>query len=420
MRFAAATKFAFAVVVLTAGLAAPPPAAAQEQGPVVFPEEWFDRGRTRTQISMEGRPAPRLFLDDWVNGDPVAANALGGKIVVVAALRGAGNFSRPSVLTLNGVQQKYADEDVIVVGAVTGSSGKNLMEEVAREYGAIFPMGRDEGNRFYRTWRIESTPSFFVIDRRGVVRAVDLIEDRIDAAVELLLTEQPGPKTLTAELMGRVRAALGRVPGWERPVAAERRQRFAEMEGVAAPATDVGRWFNAGSIRDGRRLPQNTALICVGFWSPGDDAAVEKLNALHERYADAGLVVIGVAETGTTADLVKAMREQDVKFPVCMDRDATADSVGSTARLFGVEETPAFYLQSPVGLLVAADVDPNKIEQAAGQVLAELTGATPPPAGQAEAEAGEEPEEPAEVSPPAEEKPADPDPFGGSGFGQPR
>lgn len=65
------------------------------------------------------------------------------------------------------------------------------MGTLADELGMSFPTAADEDDKTAMAYKVQWWPFYVLIDREGIVRAAGLRPDKIDDAVELLLTEQP-------------------------------------------------------------------------------------------------------------------------------------------------------------------------------------------------------------------------------------
>jgi hypothetical protein len=124
--------------------------------------------------------------------------------------------------------------------------------------------------------------------------------------------------------------------------------------GQDIPAVDFPpgcKWLNAPFVRIDKLLGRHAVLI--EFW---DFARINSLRTLpykkawHERYADAGLAVVGVHSPGYSfgrdpVNVAQAVEQLEVPYPVCLDPDY------EVWRAYGVRGWPARYLFDRRGLL---------------------------------------------------------------------
>src|SRR5690606_2327173 len=90
----------------------------------------------------------------------------------------------------NTIMEKYADQGVMMIG-ICSSNGQEKMNEVLKEKGVKFPVAKDPTKESSEAWDVKWWPTYSVVDRKGVVRAVGLRPDFVDDMVEKLLAEQP-------------------------------------------------------------------------------------------------------------------------------------------------------------------------------------------------------------------------------------
>lgn len=112
-----------------------------------------------------------------------------------------------------------------------------------------------------------------------------------------------------------------------------------------APLLDVSRWFNGTGPTGGEHAAGKVVLL--DFWGQWCGPCVRKLprvQELHDKYKDRGLVVVGVHTPDGSEKLADFLDRQKVTFPVALD-------TGRTAERFGVEAWPTYYLIDKVGLL---------------------------------------------------------------------
>lgn len=104
-----------------------------------------------------------------------------------------------------------------------------------------------------------------------------------------------------------------------------------------------------------------------------------KLEKLHARYEDQGLVLIGIHTTNGGEKMAEFVKEQKISYPVAIDVKQKTKSA------FRVDSFPDYYVIGRAGKLRVADLANGDLEKAIKMMLAEKA-----------------PEKPAEKSPPAD------------------
>jgi len=121
---------------------------------------------------LVGKPAPDFTVAAVVNGKgKVSLGSLQGKVVLLDFW---GTFCEPckkSFPKLQDLYTKYGDSGLRVLGVSEDEADdKDKIPEFASNYGAKFTLGWDRDKNVARSYKPETMPSSFLIDKSGVVR----------------------------------------------------------------------------------------------------------------------------------------------------------------------------------------------------------------------------------------------------------
>lgn len=333
----------FALILLVLAL----PMAAGE-----FPDNWYWE-RPDDHTKFEGSDAPALTVGDWVGGEFDVAKMKGSIVVIDFWATWCG----PCIAAMphnTKLAEKYAEDGVKLIGVCTsGDAGK--MPKIVEDNGANYPNAFANGGQIEKDWPIQWYPTYAVVDREGIVRAIGLKPDNVDDVIETLLAEE-------AEADGKVRIR----PNWLEGDA-EKRARLKRLEEKAEqpPALAVEKWHNSEAIKLADLKGKVVVLDFWATWSGPSERAVPKHNALLDKYRKDGLVIIGICSTLGGEAIAKAVEANGISYPVCVDVE------NRTNTAYAPNGYPDYYIIDRAGKLRIADCTNASLEDAVKALLSE-------------------------------------------------
>ncbi|HWD94061.1 MAG TPA: TlpA disulfide reductase family protein [Verrucomicrobiae bacterium] len=156
-----------------------------------FPDNWTwdDKPEQRAaHAALEGKPMPALSVTGWMNGE-VKPEDMKGKVVIVDFYATWCGPCMAAIPHNNEMLEKYKDKGLVIVGVCTNQRGQEKMADVVTTKGIKYPTARDPELASQKAWAVHYYPTYAVIDRKGVVRAIGLQPSHVETVVEKLLAE---------------------------------------------------------------------------------------------------------------------------------------------------------------------------------------------------------------------------------------
>jgi thiol-disulfide isomerase/thioredoxin len=138
--------------------------------------------------ALQGKPAPELQLNGWINSKALNLKQLKGKIVVLDFWATWCGPCIASIPHTNELMEKYSKKGVVIIG-VCAQRGAEKIEATVKERGIQYPVAVDQGTN--AAYKANSYPNCYIIDRKGVLRWADIVNRDVEKAIKHLLAEQP-------------------------------------------------------------------------------------------------------------------------------------------------------------------------------------------------------------------------------------
>jgi hypothetical protein len=92
----------------------------------------------------------------------------------------------------NEMLKKYQSKGLVIIGVCTNKRGQEYFATNAKEHSIEYPAGRDAELKSQKAWVMHYYPTYAIIDRKGIVRAIGLQPQHVETVVQKLLAE-PAP-----------------------------------------------------------------------------------------------------------------------------------------------------------------------------------------------------------------------------------
>lgn len=126
----------------------------------------------------------------WINSQPLTAEALKGKVVVVDFWTFACSNCLAALPHVKALAAEFHDQNVVVVGVHTPELAHERVEgnvrDAVRRLGVVYPVAIDGDYRIWRAFGNEYWPAVYIVDRNGRIRYHHFGEGAYDTQEEVV------------------------------------------------------------------------------------------------------------------------------------------------------------------------------------------------------------------------------------------
>tara|TARA_Y100001960_G_C14699119_1_gene840613 strand:+ start:92 stop:592 length:501 start_codon:yes stop_codon:yes gene_type:complete len=145
----------------------------------------------------------------------------------------------------------------------------------------------------------------------------------------------------------------------------KRRLDINKLHGKSAPKLILTQWLNT---KAGKAPDVKGKIVILDFWATWCGpciASIPKTNKLRKKYADKGVVIIGICASRGGEKMKRTSEQHGIEYPVALDEE------GKTISAYAVNSYPDYYIIDREGKLRWGDIANADVEKAVDHLLAE-------------------------------------------------
>jgi thiol-disulfide isomerase/thioredoxin len=225
------------------------------------------------QLPVEGELPSLDSATGWLNSQPLTANGLRGKVVLIDfCTYTCINWLR-TLPYVRGWAEKYKNQGLVVIGVHTPEfefeRNVDNVRRAAKEMGMAYPIAIDNDYAIWRAFRNRAWPALYFVDAHGKIRHHHLGEgeyEQSERVIQQLLAEAGiggiGRELVSVDSRGAEAAAdWGSLKSPENYLGYERTENFASL---------------GGAVLDQRRVYAAPVRLKLNHWALSGDWTVKR------------------------------------------------------------------------------------------------------------------------------------------------
>jgi thiol-disulfide isomerase/thioredoxin len=270
--------------------------------------------RATTQLPIEGELPSLVGATAWLNSQPLAADSLRGKVVLVQfCTYTCINWLR-TLPYVRAWAEKYTGQGLIVLGVQTPEFPfEKDLDNVRRALKAMrvaYPVAVDNDYAIWRAFKNQYWPALYFVDARGSIRHHQFGEgdyEQSERVIQQLLAEA-GTRGVGQELVSIDARGIEAAADWDSLKSPENYVGYERMESLASPG---------GAAPDKSHVYEAPAQLSLNRWALSGDWTMKRQNVVLNKAS--GRITYSFHARDLHIVMGPSARGTSVRFRVTLD-----------------------------------------------------------------------------------------------------